>query len=119
MKLSETLLGANGQSISRKTIATLLRELGADTIVWEDQGEKVPAGLLARLVEEGHEIGLRYAVQILRRARREIQQDANPRPVYRLIVPSGHYESPTLFGLALEVIGHRWGHFINGEGWVD
>jgi hypothetical protein len=114
MKLTESLLGGNGLSISRKTIAALLRELGPDTIVWEDQGEKVRAGILSRLVEEGDTRGIKYAAHILRRARRDIQQDANPEPIYRLITPSRHYESPTLSGLALDVIVHYWGQFLNG-----
>jgi len=118
MKLTDSLLGGNGLSISRKTIASLLRELGSDTIVWEDQGEQIRAGILSRLVEEGNARGIKYASQILRRARREIQQDANPGLGYRLITPSGHYESSTLLGLANEIITHYWGNFINGEGWV-
>lgn len=38
---------------------------------------------------------------------------------YCLVVETGYYESPTLLSLFLEVMRHRWSHFLNGEGFTD
>ena len=38
---------------------------------------------------------------------------------YHLLVDDGVYHSNSILGLITEMIGHRFSHFIKGEGWRD
>lgn len=38
---------------------------------------------------------------------------------FRLITPAGTYEAPSLWRLLVEVVKHRLGHLLRGDGWVD
>ena len=38
---------------------------------------------------------------------------------YHLLVDDGVYHSNSILGLITEMIGHRFSHFVKGEGWRD
>jgi len=38
---------------------------------------------------------------------------------YTLLVGDGAYFAPSLWGLFVEVVTHRWVHFKRGDGWRD